>query len=131
MLSALFFCCYGIYFPIFVNYWNFGHNGMTAISNHEIKHKQLTSFLSTFHLFFSRVFSFQTLSLYLLLDTSYTCSHTRNSSIFHAFFEDKNRQHVLHTNAIVWWRRRNRNRAGTDRFGPIPSHQSFSGNTEL
>ena len=38
MLSAVF------YFPIIVNYRNFGHNGITAISNSAIQHKKLTFF---------------------------------------------------------------------------------------
>jgi hypothetical protein len=130
MLSAIFFRCHLIYFPIFFNYWNFGRNGMIAISNSAIKHKKLTFFFN-FSPICLHSFSFQTLSLYFLFDTSYTCSHIRKLLFLHAFFEDKKRRHVWQANTIVWWRRRNRNRVDTDRFGPVPSRQSFSDRTEL
>jgi hypothetical protein len=130
MLPAVFFRCQGIYFSIFVNYWNFGHNGMIAISNFAIKHKKLT-ILSTFHLFVSTVF----LSRHCHF-TSYLTRHIlahiyATVLFFHAFFEDKNSRHVLQVNTVVWWRRQNRNRADTDGFGPVPSGQSFSDGTEL
>ena len=130
MLSAVFFRCHRICFPIFVNYWNFGHNGIIAISNSAIKHKKLTLF-STFHLFVSTVF----LSRHYLF-TFYLTRHIvaliyATVLFLHAFFEDKNSRHVLQANTVVWWSRPKRNRADTDGFGPVPSSQSFSDGTEL
>ena len=75
-------------------------------------------------------FSFQTLSLYFLFDMSYNSSHLRTNSInFSSISEDKNRQHSLQTLEVQWRRRKTshyRNRAGTDRSGPVPSRQTFS-----
>jgi hypothetical protein len=128
MLSAVFFRCHEICFPIFFNYWKFGHNGMIAISNFAIKHKKLTLF-STFHLFVSTVFLSRHghFTSYL---TRYILAHA-TVLFFRSFFKDKNSRHVLQANTVAWWKRRNRNRADTKGFGPVPSGQSFSDGTEL
>ena len=62
---------------------------------------------------------------------AYNSSHLRTNSINFSFIsEDKNRQHPLQANTRSTVEKTSegsyyRNRAGTDRSGPVPSRQTF------
>jgi len=107
---------------------------MIVTSKYAIKNiETYLIFFQLFTHFSSPIFlSTHTLSLYFLFDMSYNSSHLRTNSVnFSSIYEDKNRQHSLQANtrSVVEETQdcsHYRNRAGTDRSGPVPSRQTFS-----
>jgi len=87
---------------------------------------------STIHLFCPNKFFFPDTVLYFLFDMSYISSHLRTNSInFSSISEEKPDSTRCSQTLEAYWTRtldcsQYHNRAGSDRFGPVPSRPTFS-----